>query len=123
MRIGAFDIHPGVIWVDELSAKSVQTITTSISGNISILHAKIFKPQMTFEARDMGGSSRGYFTREVVEFLLSAESNLYQFEITYRSTPYTVVIPSGGVQLTSKRETEEVASTDPYYGTLTVQVV
>lgn len=123
MKIGAFAIHPGVIWSDEITAKSVQTITTTINGNISIIHAKIEKPQMIFEARDTGGSARGYFTREVVEYLLTAEHNLFQFEITYRGVSYTVIIPSGGVQLTGKRETEEVEATDPYYGTLTVQVV
>ena len=124
MKIDVFDVHPGVIWVDEVSKpKAVQQIMTSISGNISIAHGKILKPEMTFEAKDTGGSSRGYFTREVVEFLMAAEANLEQFQIEYRGIQYTVIVPAGGVRLEPKRETEGISYPDPYSGTVTVQVI
>jgi len=124
MKINGVSINSGVIWEDETtSAKSTQQLTTLISGNINIVHSKIQKPTMTFEAKENGAFARGYFTREMTEFLLNAEANLEQFVIEYRGVEYPVIIPSGGVQLTPKRETEETALTDVYCGTLTVQVV
>jgi len=122
--IDTFEIHAGVIWVNEItSSKAVQQKTTSMLGNINIIHGRILKKEMLFEASDTGRRARGYFTREVVEYLMDAEANNSQFTIQYRGTSYNVIVPSGGVQLVPKKEIEEVDDSDPHTGTVKFQEI
>jgi len=124
MKIDTFDIHAGVIWSNEITApKAIQQTTTSMLGNIHIVHGEILKHEMVFEARDSGRRSRGYFTREVVNYLMAAERNNSQFTIEYRGTVYNVIVPAGGVQLTPKKEIEDIADPDPHTGTVTFQEI
>lgn len=124
MKIDTFDIHAGVIWVNEITAaKAVQQKTTSMLGNINIIHGAILKKEMIFEARDSGRRSRGYFTREVVDYLMAAEENNSQFTIEYRGTNYTVIVSPGGLQLVPKKEIEDIADPDPHTGTVTFQEI
>ena len=124
MKIDTFDIHAGVIWVNEITEqKAVQQKTTSMLGNINIIHGEILKKEMIFEARGSGRRSRGYFTREVVNYLMNAEGNNSQFVIEYRGINYNVIVPSGGVQLTPIKEIEDIADPDPHTGTVTFQEI
>ncbi len=124
MKIGPYDIHAGVIWKNEITQKkAVQQFTTSMLGQNNLVHAKILKKEMKFEAADRGNSARGYFTRETIEYCMEAEANNSQFQIEYRGVLYTVFIPTGGVAVTPKRETEGIEVTDPHTGTITFQEI
>jgi hypothetical protein len=124
MKIGSFDIHAGVVWSNEvISSKAVQQETTTMLGNINVVHAQILKKRMVFEARDSGKKSRGFFSRDVVDYLMLAEKNNSQFVVEYRGISYTVYVPAGGVSLIPKRETEDTDTTDPYTGTVTFQEI
>lgn len=124
MKINNFDIHAGVIWSNEITApKSVQQKTTSMLGNINIIHGKVLKNEMIFEAKDSGRRARGYFTREVVDYLMEAEANNSQFIVEYRGVNHTVIVSPGGVQLVPKKEIEDTDISDPYTGTVTFQEI
>lgn len=124
MRIDDFDIHPGVIWINEITAKkAAQQITVSMFGQVHVISSRVLKQLMIFEAKDSGKSSRGVFSRDLVEYLIEAEATAQQLLVEYRDKLYNVIVPSGGVQLIPKRETESTDLTDLYVGTITFQEI
>lgn len=123
MTIDGFTIHPGVIWVNETTdPKSAQQIERTLLMNTIILHTPITKREIVLEARE-GAKTRGVFERGLVEYLMAAETNGTPLSFTYRGTTRTVVVKAGGVDLTPKKEVEQVAPMDYYTGTVTFQEI
>ena len=124
MIMGSFTLHSGVLWVNEVTAPSVmQQITRTILGNIHIRHVAVTKRKIIIEARDGGNRSRGYFTREQVDFIKESESNGTVVVLQHRGLSYNTVVIAGSVALTPKKEIESVTNEDPYTGTITFQEI
>lgn len=123
MNIGPHEIHRGVIWVNEITTPNVaQQITRTILSYVHVRHNPLTRKEMIFEARD-GARTRGYFTREQVDYLRNAEHTGATVIIQYRGVSYNAVVKAGGVQLRPKKEIEAVSSDDPYTGTVTFQEI
>lgn len=124
MIIGSYTLHPGVLWVNELTAPAVaQQITRTILSNTHIYHNPITNREMIIEAKDSGNRARGYFTREQVEYLRTAEQNGTTVVLQYRGVSYNTIVKAGGVQLSPKKEIESVSNEDFYTGTVTLQEI
>jgi len=124
MIMGSFTLHPGVLWVNEVTAPVVaQQIDRTILSNIHIHHTPLSKKEMLIEARDSGQRSRGCFTREHVDYLRAAEESGSTVVLQYRGISYNTVVKAGAVQLTPKKEIESVDDADLYTGTVTFQEI
>ena len=124
MIIGPYTLHPGVLWVNEITTPAVaQQIDRTILDNIHIHHSPILKKEMIIEARDSGNRVRGYFTRSQVDYLRAAEQNGTTVVVQYRGVAYNTVVKAGGVQLQPKKEIEAVSDDDFYMGTVTLQEI
>ena len=124
MIIGPHAMHPGVIWVNEITAPAVmQQIDRTILNNIHIYHNAITKKEMIVEARDGGNRSRGYFTREQIDYLRDAEMHGTTVVVQYRGVSYNMIVKAGGVQALPKKEVETIDNADPYTGTITFQEI
>lgn len=123
MNIDGFEIHPGVLWVNEVTdPKAAQQIERTLLMNTIILHTPITKREIVLEAKG-GSKTRGVFNRSLVEYLMAAETAGSQLSFTYRGVTRTVVVKAGGVSLTPKKEVEQVSSMDYYTGTVTLQEI
>ena len=124
MMLDSFELHPGVLWVNEITAPAVaQQITKTILSNIHVYHNPLPRREMLLEARNSGSRVRGYFTREQTMHLRAAEESGTTVVIQYRSVSYNTIVKAGGVQLTPKKEIEAVEDDDVYTGTVTLQEI
>ena len=124
MILGPFSLHPGVLWVNEITAPAVsQQITRTILSNIHIYHQPLSCSDIIIEARDGGARARGYFTREQIEYIKDAEHNGTIIVLQYRGVSHNAIVKAGGVQVTPKKEIEAIDDADPYTGTITFQEI
>ncbi len=124
MRIDTFTLHAGVIWDNEITEPSaIQQLSRTVLGTIRVYRMPVSKRKLVFSAKDKGSSGRGYFSRELIMHLQSAELNGTILEIEYRSILYSAIVQPGGLNVVPKRETESVDSTDVYTGTITLQEI
>lgn len=120
MIIGSYIIHPGVIWENEMTQPAAaQQMTRTMLGNVDIKSVPLLKREMVFSTKDSGSKSRGYFEREVIDFLREAELNGTVVVVIYRGVSYNLIVKSGGVNVAPKKETESVDGTDPCTGSIT----
>ena len=124
MEIGPYTAHPGVLWKNEFDSPGIsQQINFTIQGTPKITTLPNPKREIILEARDGGTRARGYFSREILEYLRSSEISGSVVVIEYRGVSYNTVVKAGGIKVVPKRETEAVDSSDIYVGTITLQEV
>lgn len=124
MILGPYTLSPGVLWINEITAPAVaQQMDFTVLGNVHIHNAPILKKEIVLEARDSGKRSRGYFTREQVDYLRAAELSGSTVPMQYRGVSYSTIVKAGGVALVPKKEIETVDNEDPHTGTVTLQEI
>lgn len=124
MILGTYTLNPGIIWMNEFDTEGIgQDIQQTLLGNVIIQTLPVTKHQMVIGTKESGNRSRGFWTREQIEYLRTAETNGTTVTLQYRGVTYNTIVVAGSISVRPLKEIETVSSDDYYVGTVTLQQI